>query len=53
MIWLILLSVIVLFLFGLDALILRRLDYLSIDLGNIFDRVRMLEHDAKIDRGDY
>jgi uncharacterized membrane protein len=49
----VLLGLFVLFLFGLDVLIIRRLGYLSIESDNMFERIRMIEHDVKIDRGDY
>jgi hypothetical protein len=51
MIWLVLLTVFCLL--GLDVLIIMRLGNLLIELDNAFNRVDMLEHDAKIDRGDY
>jgi hypothetical protein len=51
MIWLILLTGFCLL--GLAVLIILRLGNLSIELDNTLNRVDMLEHDAKIDRGDY
>lgn len=43
----------VLALCAFDVLICLKLGYLSFSVDDLFERIAMLEHDTKIDRGDY